>query len=144
MAKRKKKRPIGKKRPTGKKRSGTPSVLNSRVFKLGNVLNWHNGMPRDKAFKRAHTVQQCWKALCKGKVKMLFYKEDGSLREAIGTLCHGISEKYDNYEFKEKPGKEKKTDYDLVLYWDLEKEAFRTFRASRFVGYEVMDNGTCG
>ena len=126
-----------------KKRKKIPEIslqLNSRAFKVGNHLCSYKGFPRDKAFLRAYEVQRCLEALRSGKVRLRFYKKDGTLREAIGTLCKGYSERFDNYEFKDEPGSATSINYDLFLYWDLEEDGYRSFSASRFIGFEVLEN----
>ena len=67
-------------------------------------------------------------------------QKDGTLREAVGTLCKGYSERFDNYEYKDEPGSATSINYDLFLYWDLEEDGYRSFSASRFIGFEVMEN----
>ena len=115
-------------------------LLQQWAFEVGNHLCCDKGFPRKKAFRRAYAVQRCLEALGSGKVRLRFYKKDGTLREAIGTLCKGYSEKHDNYEFKEKPDSARIIDYDLFLYWDLEEDGWRSFKASRFIGFEVLEN----
>ena len=126
-----------------KKRKKTKEIsllLQQWAFEVGNHLCCDKGFPRKKAFRRAYAVQRCLEALRSGKVRLRFYKKDGTLREAIGTLCKGYSEKHDNYEFKEKPDSARIIDYDLFLYWDLEEDGWRSFKASRFIGFEVLEN----
>ena len=114
--------------------------LNSRAFQVGNHLCWDKGFPRDKAFLRAYEVQRCLEALGSGKVRLRYYKKDGTLREAVGTLCEGYSERFDNYEYKDEPGSATSINYDLFLYWDLEEDGYRSFSASRFISFEVLEN----
>jgi len=36
--------------------------------------------------------------------------------------------------------KRKKTKEISLLFWDLEEDGYRSFSASRFIGFEVMEN----
>ena len=56
-----------------------------------------------------------------------YEKKDGTLRQARGTLCRGISEKYDAYEYKTESHVNDEYPKLDIAYWDLEKEAFRNF-----------------
>jgi hypothetical protein len=115
-------------------------LLQQWAFEVGNHLCCDKGFPRKKAFRRAYAVQRCLEALGSGKVRLRYYKKDGTLREAVGTLCKGYSERFDNYEFKDEPGSATSINYDLFLYWDLEEDGYRSFSASRFIGFEVLEN----
>lgn len=115
-------------------------LLQQWAFDVANHLCWHCGMRQTEAFRRAYAVQRCLEALGSGKVRLRYYKKDGTLREAVGTLCKGYSERFDNYEFKDEPGSATSINYDLFLYWDLEEDGYRSFSASRFIGFEVMEN----
>ena len=54
-------------------------------------------------------------------------------REACGTLCPGISTEFDSYELKDSKKKQDKWPTEQFVYWDLEKQGFRTFKASRLI-----------
>jgi len=50
-----------------------------------------------------------------------FRKANGEVREAIGTLREG------NFSYKAK-GSQRKSNPAVVAYWDVERNAFRSFR----------------
>lgn len=76
------------------------------------------------------------KALKAGKVKFSYKKVDGSTRKAVGTLKpelikHGATEK------KIEDGKKKRFVPPTVLvYWDVEADAFRSFKMENFIEFE--------
>ena len=102
---------------------------------LANFLVHHRGIDRSKAFKMAHAFYKAMEKLAKGLVEFYYLKEDGSIRHARGTLCDGVSEKFDGWKRKqaEKPKDKAKEPKDsvkhVVKYWDVDKEAFRSFKA---------------
>ncbi len=115
-------------------------LLRRWAFDVANHLTWDIGLTKSDAFRRAYDVQQCLEAMGEGVVRLRYYKRDGMLREAVGTLCKGYSERFDNYEYKDAPSKATSIDYDLFLYWDLEEDGYRSFKASRFIDFEVLEN----
>ena len=73
-------------------------------------------------------------------MKLTYMKKNGEIREAVGTLCKGISAAYDNYEYKEQPGEATSVQYDYFLYWDLGVEGYRTFKAARLIEYKKVES----
>ena len=67
-----------------------------------------------------------------------YLKDDGCIRHARGTLCDGVSEKFDEWKRKqaEKP-KAKEPEGEsakhVIKYWDVDKEAFRSFKAENLL-----------
>ena len=104
------------------------------VFDLAHVLMNDECMGRSEALRQGYLAGKLLEALGRGEVRFVYEKKDGTLREARGTLCHGISEAFDNYEYKTDLTE---NDFDTQLtftYWDLDREAFRTFSAERIKG----------
>jgi len=71
-------------------------------------------------------------------VTFYYEKDDGTVRKARGTVRHGISRKFDEYVYV----KADKASYyewprEDFTYWDLDKEQFRTFKASRLLKIEA-------
>lgn len=64
--------------------------------------------------------------LKKGKVSFTFQKKDGSVRHAVGTTNAGF------YTYERK-GNGNPTPADMVVYWDLEKDAWRSFHEAQLV-----------
>ena len=91
-------------------------LMNRWVFDHANAMIEELNMDRSEAFRRAHLARELVAAL------------------GQGTLCKGVSEKYDAYEYKtDSHDKDKYSKLDIP-YWDLDKEAFRNFSAARVVG----------
>ena len=106
---------------------------------LANFLVNKRGFDRSKAFKCAHAIYRLTNELAKGLLEFSYMKDDGTLRHARGTLCDGVSDRFDEWKRKqaEKP-KDKKAESknkprEIITYWDLDKEGFRTFRADRLI-----------
>ena len=107
----------------------TRQLMNRWAFSLANRLMEEENVSRKVAFQQAHLTRELLEALGRGEVRFVYEKQDGTLREARGTLCHGISEAFDNYVYKTDLTEK---DYDTQLtftYWDLDREAFRSFAA---------------
>ena len=106
---------------------------------LANFLVNKRGFDRSKAFKCAHAIYRLTNELAKGLLEFSYMKDDGTLRHARGTLCDGVSDRLDEWKRKqaEKP-KDKKAESktrprEIITYWDLDKEGFRSFRADRLI-----------
>ena len=106
---------------------------------LANFLVNKRGFDRSKAFKCAHAIYRLTNELAKGLLEFSYIKDDGTLRHARGTLCDGVSDRFDEWKRKqaEKP-KDKKAESknkprEIITYWDLDKEGFRSFRADRLI-----------
>jgi hypothetical protein len=106
---------------------------------LANFLVNKRGFDRSKAFKCAHAIYRLTNELAKGLLEFSYMKDDGTLRHARGTLCDGVSDRFDEWKRKqaEKP-KDKKAESknkprEIITYWDLDKEGFRSFRADRLI-----------
>lgn len=110
------------------------NLMNRWVFDHANAMMEEFNMKRSEAFRRAHLARELVVALGQGKVVFEYEKKDGTLRLARGTLCKGISDGYDAYEYKtDSHDKDKYSKLDTP-YWDLDKEAFRNFSVARVVG----------
>ena len=120
-----------------KKKNETARLLKRWAMDVANRLRWREDFSASEAVRQAYKVQNCLEALGAGKVKLTYMKQNGEIREAVGTLCKGISAAYDNYEYKEQPGEATSVQYEYFLYWDLGVEGYRTFKASRLIDYLV-------
>lgn len=119
-----------------KKQYGMPErqrLLNSWVMELGNYLMSEHFLNKKMAMELAHLNRELITRLGEGRVWFVYRKEDGTEREACGTLCPGISTEFDNYELKDSKKKQDKWPTEQFVYWDLEKQGFRTFKASRLI-----------
>ena len=70
------------------------------------------------------------KMLCEGIVDFEFIKKDGTVRSAKGTLLaeHLPAPKADS------DGTTRKTNENVMVYFDMEKKSFRSFVKESFVG----------
>ena len=76
-------------------------------------------------------------ALKAGKVKFSYKKVDGSTREAVGTLKSELMDGAKATDKKVEDGKKKHfVPPTVIVYWDLDSEAFRSFRKENFISWE--------
>ena len=109
-------------------------LLKSFVCSLAMRLYGEESVSIKEAFKRAHLVKDLLEKLGQGKVTFQYEKQDGTLREAEGTLCKGVDVAFDNHVYAdEKVEQNYATGSTNFTYWDLEKHGFRTFSALRIV-----------
>lgn len=78
-----------------------------------------------EALKAAWQRLKVTNGLKSGVLTFVYIKTDGSIRKATGTLT-GL-----NYEAK---GSQKQNIPQVVKYFDLEAQSFRSFRIDRFIG----------
>ena len=123
-----------------RKKNETARLLAQWAMELANFLRYKRGWHPDSATRQAWLCQHALEALGEGVVMLDYNKLDGSRRLARGTLCQGISEAYDRYEYKGKSGV-RKTDegYFTFCYWDLDEEGFRSFNAARLNDYLTLN-----
>ena len=113
------------------------------TMELAAYLQEEHDMERKRAMELAHLNRELITHLGSGRVWFVYRKEDGTEREACGTLCKGISEQFDEYECK---GSRKKADQwptEVFTYWDLDKQAFRTWKASRLIRIKAVTIVNC-
>ena len=103
-------------------------LLKRWTLNLANDLI-DEGWPRKDAFKQAHLCRRLLECLGLGTVVFEYYKKDGTVRRAHGTLCKGISKDFDHYEYKTEHQNKKL--FGLFTYYDLDAAGFRTFDATR-------------
>ena len=110
--------------------------LNGWTLELANwLMGEEENMSRSEAFRKAHLTRRLLEELGRGAVKFCYVKKDGTVRWALGTLCHGISEAFDGYEYKRSDSVafERAQERGVYVYFDLEKVGFRAFAASKIV-----------
>lgn len=69
------------------------------------------------------------KRLSENKVSFTFRKKDGTLRPATGTT----NARFFTYERK---GTGKPAPPDMIVYWDFEKDCFRSFHESQLLSID--------
>ena len=102
---------------------------------VANRLMTEGDMTRRGAFQQAYLLRDLMEALGRGVVHFVYETKDGERREARGTLCHGVSAAYDAYVFKQDDDDLRRANLGGLnyVYWDLEREAFRSFSAERLM-----------
>ena len=99
---------------------------NRWVFDCANQLMADENMERKAAFRQAVRAYHLLELLGKGEVEFEYLKVNGEKRHARGTLCHGISAEFDNYEFKNDKPDVGQMDFGIIVYFDLDKQEFRS------------------
>ena len=105
--------------------------LHRWVMDLANYLREEKDMSRKVAMRKAHLTKTLLQALGEGEVTFTFLKKDGTLRTAHGTLRHGICREFDEYSYANEKSDDEAVEwpYDVFVYWDLDRQGFRSFRA---------------
>ena len=85
-----------------------------------------NKYGRSRAMKMAWRAEKLIAELHTTEVKFSFIKEDGTCREAFGTLIKEIIEKVWTPK-----GAEPKPNPEVVRYFDIQAEGWRSFRVDR-------------
>lgn len=111
----------------------TRRLLNRWAFEMANRLMDEENVSRKVAFQQANLTRELLEQLGRGVVTFEYMKQDGTLREARGTLRHGISEAFDNYEYKTDLAEKDRDTQTVFTYWDLDREAFRSFAVLKVV-----------
>ncbi len=113
----------------------TRRMLNSWTLELANWLMIEVDMGRREAFRKAHLTRRLLDGLGRGVVEFQYVKENGEVREARGTLCPGVSEDFDRYEYKREDAEAftRADEHGVYVYFDLERKAFRAFAAARVI-----------
>lgn len=71
-------------------------------------------------------------ALNNGVVKFTFTKKDGTLREAIGTTKLSYIGALDQNAILNGTGRKVQRATDIICYYDLDKQCWRSFHESQF------------
>ena len=123
---------------TNKKEYGMPEMqrlLCSWTMDLAAYLRKKYNMDKKRALELAHLNRELLTRLGTGRVWFVYQKLDGTMREACGTLCKGISKDFDDYKCKGTPAPKQADKWltECFVYWDLDEGGFRTFKASRLI-----------
>lgn len=100
----------------------------SKLFKIAHTL-----LKKGEVKSLSEALRKAWKAIkiyAKmqiGKVVFRFQKVDGTIRDAIGTLCDIDYTPSANAKPRKSP------DEDVMRYYDVEKNQFRSFRIASLV-----------
>ena len=120
-----------KKKKKKKKMSEERRQLNRWVMELANYLKAEKDIDFITALHKAHLTKRLLRALGEGKVTFSYRKQDGTLRTAHGTLRHGICREFDEYRYTNDETEDEPVEwpYSHFVYWDLDRQDFRSFRA---------------
>ena len=110
-------------------------LLNSWTLELANWLITEHSLSRSEAFRKAHLTRQLLGMLGEGVVTFRYKKANGEERQARGTLCHGISDDFDHYEYKAEDGDTfaNVLRRGVYVYFDLDCRSFRSFSARNLI-----------
>ena len=131
---------------TKKKEYGMPEgqrLLCRWTMELAAFLREKRMKDKKTAMELAHLNRELITRLGSGRVWFVYRKEDGTVREACGTLCKGISKQFDEYVCKTSSKKADKWPTEVFTYWDLDKEEFRTWKASRLIKIKAATVVNC-
>lgn len=78
------------------------------------------------------TISEFKTALNNGVVKFSFTKKDGTVREAIGTTKLSYIDMIDSNALPKGTGKQTKKPIDMIRYYDLDKQGWRSFHENQF------------
>jgi hypothetical protein len=96
----------------------------SQILTLAWTL-YRTGLTFSEAQRKAWKIADLKNRMRQGAVKFTYQKTDGTTRQAIGTT----SARYFSYQRKtSRPAPAK-----VVTYFDLQKNSFRSFRASNLI-----------
>ena len=98
----------------------------SEVFRLAWQFIRKNGYSLSEALKVAWRNIKVRTRMREGIVKFYFVKIDGTVREAYGTLCERLIPVHSD-------GQGRKKNDTVQVYWDTEREAFRSFKKANLV-----------
>ena len=110
-------------------------MMSSWTLELANWLMSERDMTRREAFLKAHLTRRLLDGLGQGVVVFQYRKENGEIRQARGTLCPGVSEDYDRYEYKrdDSDAFSRADERGVYVYFDLDRNAFRSFATWRLI-----------
>ena len=110
-------------------------MMSSWTLELANWLMIEKDLERREAFLKAHLARRLLDGLGQGVVVFQYRKENGEIRQARGTLCPGVSEDYDRYEYKrdDSDAFSRADERGVYVYFDLDRRAFRSFAAWRLI-----------
>ena len=117
----------------------TRRMMSSWTLELANWLMSERDMTRREAFLKAHLVRRLLDGLGQGVVVFQYRKENGEIRQARGTLCPGVSEDFDHYEYKRDDSDAfcRADERGVYVYFDLDRRAFRSFSAKGLISIDV-------
>jgi len=93
---------------------------------------------QSQALKYAWWFENFRNRLKSGIWRFSYFKTDGQIREAYGTLDTTIIP--EDKQPKREPDKQTQPCYDTFVYWDTEAQGWRSFRLDNFIGFVEQAN----
>jgi hypothetical protein len=105
-------------------------MKSDRIKLIEHFIN-QCSMAIEEANKVADMNCELYDALSIHNVRFVFTKKDGTLREAYGTMKHDV--------IPQILGTGRPLNFDLQLYFDLDKMSWRSFKKANLVSYEICE-----
>lgn len=99
----------------------------SKLFRMA-----HSILKRSQVGSFSEALRMAWKAakiyarMLMGVAHFTFRKANGEIRHAVGTLCDVNYHPTGNVIRKDRAA-------DCICFWDVEKQAFRSFNAAKLI-----------
>ena len=129
---------------TTKERRKYGRELARKKMKLAYWLMSEEGIDKSRAMRLAHGAFRLHYLLQKGIVTFDFFKLNGEVRKAIGTLCPEADGNFKAYlEAKggDNHGDRQSQEIEStgrMTYWDVEKKGFRSLNVANLIGIEEV------
>ena len=123
---------------TTKERRKIGRELARKKMKLAYWLMSEEGIEKSNAMRLAHGAFRLHYLLQKGVVTFDFFKLNGEVRKAVGTLCPEADSNFRNYLEAKGGNSNDRLSQEIensgkITYWDVEKEAFRSLNVANLV-----------
>ena len=123
---------------TFKERRKIGRELARKKMKLAYWLMSEEGIDKSRAMRLAHGAFRLHYLLQKGIVTFDFFKLNGEVRKAVGTLCPEADSNFRNYLEAKGDNNNDRQSQEIestgrMTYWDVEKEAFRSLNVVNLV-----------
>ena len=92
-------------------------------------------LTQSQALKYAWWFEDFRKKLSTGVWRFSYYKKDGSIRQARGTLCMDLIPEDKRPKSLSSAPDVRPENYDTFPYYDLDAAAWRSFRLDNFIGF---------
>lgn len=92
-------------------------------------------LTQSQALKYAWWFESFRKKLQSGTYRFSYFKTDGSIREAVGTLCMDLIPEDKHPKGDMSDGAAREPNPDVFLYYDINAGGWRSFRLNNFIGF---------
>ena len=103
--------------------------MSEKVIADAKRINQITGRPMADCENQAAQIEECVKQMKTRVVEFFFVKKDGTTRQAFGTLQEDIIRPHIKSDSNREPNPE------LVTYFDMSKNQFRSFRKENFKSF---------